>query len=102
MPRDVRLVIPLLVALVLGMGCRGHVTLVAHPVGAYVTAGKTRVGVAPVDLPVPLIGGRRATVERTGYRTVNLRLTMVPPRKIEVRLVPEHGGAGTWDPDDIK
>lgn len=95
--------VPIGVVLVLALagGCVHRVTLVSHPAAAYVTVGETRAGVAPVELEVPLFGERRVSVQRSGFRTVDLRLPFLPPREIEVRLVPEHGGAGSWDPEDI-
>ncbi|MDP2317706.1 MAG: PEGA domain-containing protein [Pseudomonadota bacterium] len=95
------------VGLVLGMlglggGCMHKVPLSCDPAGAYVSVAGERVGVAPLDLPVRAFGPRRVTVERTGYRTLEFRLPLLPPRAIEVRLVPEHGGAGTWKPEDVK
>ncbi|MES2643771.1 MAG: PEGA domain-containing protein [Myxococcota bacterium] len=101
MPVVARLVVLALASLSLGVGCTHRVALLSDPVGAYVTMGETRVGVAPVEIVVPAFGGRVVSVQRTGYRTVELKLPLLPPREVEVRLVPEHGGAGSWDPEDI-
>lgn len=96
-----RIVVAALIVTV-SAGCARRVSLVSHPVGAYVTVGEARAGVAPVDLDLPTIGGRRVSVQRTDYRTLDLRLPLFPPRAIEVRLVREHGGAGSWEPEDVE
>ncbi|MDP2305211.1 MAG: hypothetical protein Q8P18_04210 [Pseudomonadota bacterium] len=100
MPSVARMAVPALI-LALFSGCAHRVSLVSHPVGAYVTVGETRAGVAPVELEIPAFGGRRVSIQRTDYRPLDLRLPLLPPREVEVRLVREHGGAGSWDPEDI-
>jgi hypothetical protein len=70
------------------------------------------------------MGGARAIrASLGGYRTVTVRLPLhatttgflvdvltlrwrrafggVPYTTVELRLVPEHGGVGTWDPEDV-
>ena len=103
MPRVARLLLSpaVLVALCgpLSAGC-AHVALTSSPPGATVTVAGVRRGVTPLDLPVPVVGGRRVRVELNGYRPLDVRLGVVPPRALELRLVEEHGAAGSWDPED--
>jgi len=80
-------------------GCLVHrLPIIAAPVGASVSVNGTRVGVAPMDAPVPLVGPTILLLELSGYRPVPVRLGFFRPHGVEVLLVPEHGGAGTWDP----
>lgn len=89
-------------AVALGAGCVHQVVLESHPIGAYVSVGETRVGVTPLDVPIRTFGPHEVTVELVGYRTLPLHFGLIPPRRLEVRLVPEHGGAGTWDPSVVE
>ena len=83
----------------LGAGCAPYrLPVVTHPVGASVSVDTKHVGVAPMDAPVPLLGRTDVLVELSGYRPLHARLGLFRPRAIELLLVPEHGGAGTWDP----
>lgn len=88
-----RLLVPLLLA-----GCAGKVAVTSAPAGAYVSLAGERVGVAPIDVSLPPFGPRVVRVELTGYRPLDVKVGWLPPRAIEARLVPEHGGAGTWEP----
>jgi hypothetical protein len=85
----------------LATGCAHHVALTSAPAGAYVSLGGERVGVTPLELRVPLVGTRALHIEMVGYRPLDLTLPATPPSAIELLLVREHGGAGTWSPDDI-
>lgn len=84
-----------------GAGCAHHMTLTSSPPGAVVSLGETRVGVTPLDVPVPLLGTRVLHVELTGYRPLTVELGLFPPLALELLLVQEHGAAGTWDPEDV-
>lgn len=83
-------------------GCAHRVAVTSAPAGAYVTLGDERVGTTPLELAVPLIGPRVVRAELTGYRPLEVRLGFVPRRALELRLVREHGAAGTWDPEDAR
>ncbi len=75
-------------------------------------------GAEPVPAPVTLRRkpwGHRLVVTRDGYRPVTLRAARLRPWRsllwprdpdanpgVLVLLVPEHGPAGTWTPDDLR
>lgn len=113
------------VTLCLSPGCTRKVLLLSSPPGAEVRYRGQTVGVTPVELKVPGIPGRRtARLSANGYRTVEVnlgndlrpryflgdllwpprwrRLVGVEARSHEVILVPRHGRAGTWTPDDVE
>ncbi|MFN7147617.1 MAG: PEGA domain-containing protein, partial [Myxococcota bacterium] len=60
--------------LTVGAGCAHHMSLVSDPPGAVVTLGGTRVGVTPLEVPVPVLGTRVLRVELTGYRPLTIEL----------------------------
>lgn len=88
-------------ALLLLVACLHPVAVTSHPSGAVVSFGGQIVGQAPVTVPVPLRGGE-VMVEVAGYRPYVRRLTWWTPRRLEIRLVAEHGPAGTWQPEDVR
>ena len=83
--------------------CATKVTLTTVPAGAFVVQGRERLGPAPQVVTRRFLSTRRVTVKLAGYRTVELRVTRAMARAgaVEVRLVPEHGGAGTWTSGDV-
>jgi hypothetical protein len=83
-------------------GCAHRVTVTSAPAGAYVFLGDEPVGTAPLDLAVPLVGPRVVRAELPGYRPFEVRLGFVPRRALELRLVREHGAAGTWEPEEAR
>ena len=78
---------------------------------------------SPTSVLVPFGGARTIRVSLGGYRTLSAALPAhvtttgfladvltlrwrrafgaVPYTTLELRLVPEHGGVGTWDPEDV-
>lgn len=84
-------------------GCPKPVELTTAPAGAFVQQGKRRLGSAPVAVRTGVFRARQVTVKLAGYRTLTFRVTrkMARAGAVEVRLVPEHGGAGTWAPEDV-
>lgn len=111
----------LLAALV--SGCVHRIELITSPVGASVSMGNKRLPSAPTVLKIRPFQKRDVTVQIAGYRPFRLRLRadagtsgflgeLVTLRwfrmlglrthsSYEVRLIPEHGGAGTWTPEDV-
>lgn len=64
----------------------------------------------PAEVPVRWVPWRRATVvvAAPGYRVVRVPLRLgwgpLSPRRVapvRVLLVPDHGPAGTWTPEDV-
>ncbi len=96
------LVLALLAAAPAVAGCAHRVAVTSDPAGAYVSLGGERVGVTPAELAVPFVGPRVLRVELTGYRPLEVRLAAIPARSVELRLVPDHGAAGTWEPGDVR
>lgn len=107
-------------------GCVHRVEVTTVPAGAVVYQDGQRLGPAPVVVEVhPFQAARRRHVSATlpGYRDLDVRLPLsagtwgfaadvVTLRwgralgrrahsSCELRLVPEHGGVGTWDPEDV-
>ncbi len=107
--------------LLLGPGCVHRVQVVTDPIGASVSLGDRRLGLSPVNVVLPLFGPRTLTVQLAGYRTLTVPLgwklsaLASPPEPtglpaagplrsatLELRLVREHGGVGTWDPATVE
>lgn len=93
-----------LAALLLPSACAHRVVVATAPAGALVVEGDRRLGVTPVEIRVrPSLRARRVVVELAGYRPMETKLAWRPFRRRstrELRLVEEHGGVGTWDPED--
>ncbi len=113
-----------LVGLLLGTGCAYKATLHTDPVGASVYVDNELVGIAPYDVTVRAFRGpRQIRVELPGYRpyeldfgterrvTPRVRYALLhpavtlgrksPPERL-LLLIPEHGPAGTWTPEDVE
>jgi hypothetical protein len=112
-----------LVSLLLS-GCMHKVELTSVPAGATITVGKHQLAPAQKVVRVGWFQRRDVTVSLAGYRTLKFKLrpgvnfgdyfgeliTIHWARMVgytthstyEIRLVPEHGGAGTWSPEDAR
>lgn len=111
-------------ALLLGSGCAYRVSLASLPSGAQVTLpdGSTIATPSETTLRWKPFSKQEITVRAVGYRplTIDLRRSEVrlsryirdalfrprtwrgePRGEIELVLVPEHGGAGTWTADEV-
>jgi hypothetical protein len=86
--------------LLLLVGCAHTVSLTSDPVGAFVTVDGARVGVTPYDVVVRKRG--TVTVEMVGYRPISFPVGPRTHRFVDLRLIPEHGGAGTWEPSEAR
>ncbi len=114
----------LLALAVWGTGCAYRATLHTNPVGAAVYLDNEPAGIAPVPITIRAFSGPRdVRVELPGYRPLELELrgerrlvarlryalthpgvvlgTSPPPIRTLV-LIPEHGPAGTWTPEDVE
>lgn len=87
--------------LLLLLACAHRMQVASHPVGAVVLLDGHVVGQTPIEVAVPLRGAD-LSVELGGYRTFTRHITWWTRRRFEVRLVTEHGPAGTWAPEDVK
>jgi hypothetical protein len=106
--------------------CAYHVAIESQPTSALVQLPDGAVAVTPawVELRWAPLKKQTVTVTARGYRPVTLDVTRRPlrfawfeeppatvpvfrmdrtggPPRIEVVLVPEHGGAGTWTEGDV-
>ena len=113
-----------LAGMVLGTGCAYKATLHTDPIGASLYVDNELVGIAPYDVTVRAFSGpRQVRVELPGYRPYEvhfgterrllprLRFALVhpavvlgrkPPPERLLLLIPEHGPAGTWTPEDVE
>lgn len=106
-------------------GCVYHVRFESNPVGAVLTKPDGGQVTLPTDLRLKWRPFRHPQVSVTapGYRTLTFRISRrhvqeldyvtdvvtnpseafggAPRRVIILRLVPDHGPAGTWSPSDI-
>ena len=113
-----------LAAALLLAGCAHRVALDSDPPGATVRRGDAALGVTPTEVRLRWWPGRKLPVEvaSPGYRAVAIRLDEdvgilriagevltlrwrrllgLRPRAVHrLVLVPEHGPAGTWTPED--
>lgn len=110
-------------AVLLTTGCVHRVTVVTEPPGALVRWNGEILPPEQPELRVGPFGPRELEVEEVGYRPYHGRLTGHGPlrflvqavglrwlamtgaaRESEVRvtLLREHGGIGTWNPDDLE
>ncbi|MCK6501832.1 PEGA domain-containing protein [Myxococcota bacterium] len=107
-PGPVRAVLLLLLASPLA-GCLRHVTITSDPVGASVTRRGEEIGTTPLQLtvwPVPFLG-QPVRVGLAGYRgqeiPIGRHLGLLRRHTTHhVLLIPGHGGAGTWTPEDAE
>ncbi|MSQ03873.1 MAG: hypothetical protein EXR71_18625 [Myxococcales bacterium] len=86
------------------IGCIHRVEVTTLPEGAMLYRKQTQLGAAPVTVRIPMFSATEIEARMTGYRTVTSRLRGVGMRtkgKVELRLVPEHGPVGTWEPDAV-
>ena len=115
-----------LAAALSGGGCKHRVLVESDPPGATVRLDKAREGITPVEFRVgwvPLFFKRYdKKVKLPGYRTVETsirddvrlgapiwRATWHPGEALdrdplhhyEFILIPDHGPAGTWTPDEV-
>ncbi len=106
----------------LSTGCAHRVEVVSSPPGAMIRYDDAPAVATPATLRVPFGGARDVTVGLGGYRTTTARLPLrvtatgflwdaltlrwrrargaAPYTTLEVRLVEEHGGVGTWAPEE--
>ena len=115
--------IPAMWTALLLLGCVHRVPIQSLPAGATVTWNGEEVGRAPVEVEVRPFRPRELEVTLPGYRPAVLRLSrtgpmsfvaeavtlrwfratgLVPWHTVEVTLVREHGGIGTWDAEDLE
>lgn len=111
-------------ALLALIACPARVRLETHPAGALVTLPSGKVVTTPTTAHVVWYPFRRVrlTVAAPGYRTLTAHLgrhefstwqmlgdgvyhpfaifRSVPRREVDFVLVPDHGPAGTWTPED--
>lgn len=104
------------------LGCVHRVTITTLPEGANLYRAGTHVGQAPATVAIRPFGATGVEARLPGYReaTTSLRgvgtmsfvaefltlrwgraLGLRPRADVEIRLVPDHGPAGTWSPDDV-
>ncbi len=104
------------------LACVHKVQVTSAPEGAMVRYGGRDVGVTPVVLDVRPFGARRVEARLLGYRPFVTKLPLgmtttrfvgdalllrpyqglglAPAATLELRLVKEHGGVGTWEEGD--
>lgn len=112
-----------LLAALLSLGCVHRIEVSALPAGATIAFNGSPAGRSPVEVEVRPFKPRELTVSLPGYRTATVELSrtgpmsfvadaltlrwlralgLTPYRPVEVRLVREHGGIGTWDPSELE
>lgn len=82
----------------LAAGCAHPVEIVSVPAGASVLRGEEALGTTPITLDVA--SPQSVTARLPGHRDLTVKVRR-RDRHVELRLMPEHGGVGTWDPDDV-
>lgn len=82
--------------IIFALACARIVAVEARPEDAAVTRG-AQVVALPGDVRCPAIGACRVAVTRDGYRPLDV---VLKGRHVELLLVPDHGPAGTWTPED--
>lgn len=104
------------------IGCIHRVEVTSLPAGAVLYRKQTQLGDAPVTVRIPMFASTEIEARMPGYRTVTTRLRGVgtmsfvsdfvflhwrkavgarPKGQVELRLIPEHGPVGTWEPDEV-
>lgn len=111
--------------MILASSCAHRITVVSEPVGADVVLRGRELGPTPVEVVLwtnPFVRPR-ATLSFPGYRRVRVDLSrnrrplrrfrellvlrwrrafaLVSVAEHEVLMVPNHGPAGTWTPEDV-
>ena len=115
-----------LLLLALTAGCKHRVLIESDPPGASVRLDKSRKGITPVEFKVgwvPIFFKRyNVRVKLPDYRTVETSirddmrfwaptwravwhpgeaLDRVPLHAYEFIMIPDHGPAGTWSPEEV-
>lgn len=111
----------MLTALLL-LGCVHRVEVTTVPTGANLYRAGAHVGEAPGTVAIRPFASTRIEARLPGYRTATTSLRGVgtfsflaelitlrwgralglrPRAAVEIRLMPEHGPAGTWAPEDV-
>ncbi len=110
--------------LVWSAGCAYRATVTTEPAGAVVFIDDQDVGMAPVPITIRrFFQAHSIRVELPGYRPYEIELTTEarllprlrfgvthplvmmgkrPPPLRTLMLIPEHGPAGTWTPEDVE
>jgi len=104
------------------LGCVHRVQVTTVPVGATLYRNEARLGEAPVEVRVPIFSSRHVEARLPGYRSVTTVLPRVGPMSylsdvfslhwgqalglrdkavVEIRLMPDHGPVGTWEPEIV-
>lgn len=98
---------PTLLAVLL-LGCRHRVEVRSTPSGATLHHGRQNLGTTPLELRLwhHPFARYRVRVGLSGHRAMEVDLArgLKPwrPRVVrELLLVPEHGPAGTWSPEEL-
>jgi hypothetical protein len=114
----------------LSLGCVWRLQIASQPTGAEITLPDGRRVTTPADVQVPfsLVKPAPLVASAPGYRTLKLDLTRRvgpglaeinlvrlvtwrlthpiasadPGRRMELRLVPEHGPSGTWGLEQVR
>ena len=84
------------------LGCTHTVVVTTHPVAQVTRRGVTFA--SPGEVVCPRLGACRVDVTQADYRPFIAKLRFhrlaLVPSHVELVLVPEHGPAGTWTPED--
>lgn len=104
------------------LGCVHRVQVTTVPAGAALYRDEARVGEAPAQVRVPIFSSRTIEARLPGYRSVTTVLPRVGPLSflgdvfslhwgqalglrdkvaVEIRLIPDHGPVGTWEPEIV-
>lgn len=114
----------LVVAVLLSTGCAYRATVTTSPAGAAVYLDNEPAGITPLPIEVRGVFQRQVLrVELPGYRPYEVVLAKEsrpwpktafalthplvllgkrPPPTRTLVLIPEHGPAGTWTPEDVE
>lgn len=87
------------------VACAHRVTLVSNPPAATIHRDGERVGVTPVEIEVRPFHPAKVVARHPGHRplTVTVRAGLrLRPHTVELRLVEEHAGVGTWAAEDVE
>lgn len=104
-------------------GCVHTIPVRSFPDGATVSVGGAAPTRVPTEVAVRPFGPKVIVVSLPGYRSATVHLSrtgplsfvwdavtfrfgrmvgLTPYREVEIRLLREHGGMGTWDPQDLQ